>query len=169
MLRDVFEPGDCWFASGDMLRRDADGDFWFEDRVGDTYRYKGENVSTEEVSRVISRAPCIGLAAVYGVKLDDHEGRVGTAAVEVAHGHAFTPKEIFDIVETGLAPAARPRFIRVVQELETTASFKVIKHQLQNEGINPQQVSDDLYWYDSQARTYSPFGAKEFASVTEKI
>ena len=70
VLRDVFEPGDCWFASGDMLRRDADGDFWFEDRVGDTYRYKGENVSTEEVLRVISRAPCVGLATVYGVKPD---------------------------------------------------------------------------------------------------
>ena len=152
-----------------MLRRDSDGDFWFEDRVGDTYRYKGENVSTEEVSRVLSRATCIGLATVYGVKLDEHEGRVGTAAVEVAQGQAFEPKEIFDLVESGLAPAARPRFIRVVEELETTASFKVIKHQLQKEGINPKDIEDDLYWYDSKLRTYSPLGPKEFVTLADKI
>lgn len=169
VLRDVFEPGDCWFASGDLLRKDVDGDFWFEDRVGDTYRYKGENVSTEEVSRVVARAACVGIATVYGVKLEEHEGRVGTAAIEVAEGHEFEPKIVFDVVETGLAPAARPRFIRVVDQLKTTASFKVIKHHLQKEGVSPKDVEGKIYWYDSQKRTYTKLTAKDYSTVITKI
>ena len=89
--------------------------------------------------------------------------------MEVAEEATFNPKEIFDTVETGLAPAARPRFIRVVKQLETTASFKVIKHQLQAEGINPKDITDELYWYDSAARTYSPFNAREFSTIRDKI
>ncbi|MBT6179427.1 MAG: long-chain-acyl-CoA synthetase [Deltaproteobacteria bacterium] len=169
VLRDVFEPGDCWFASGDLLRKDIDGDFWFEDRVGDTYRYKGENVSTEEVSRVVTRAACIELATVYGVKIADHEGRVGTAAIQMSDGQEFEAKAVFDVIETGLAPAARPRFIRVVEELQTTASFKVIKHHLQKEGVNPSKIQGDVYWYDSQQRTYTKLTAKDYASVMTKI
>lgn len=169
ILRDVFEPGDCWFATGDLLKRDADGDFWFEDRVGDTYRFKGENVSTEEVSRVISRTPFVGLATVYGVKIEEHEGRIGTAAIELADNANFNGQLLFDVVESGLAPAARPRFVRVVDRLATTASFKVIKHELQREGIHPGQVDGAIYFYDSKARSYSRLTKSSYRAVVERL
>jgi solute carrier family 27 fatty acid transporter 6 len=76
---------------------------------------------------------------------------------------------VFDVVETGLAPAARPRFIRVVDKLKTTASFKVIKHNLQKQGVSPKDIDGKVYWYDSQKRTYTKLTTKDYSTVITKI
>ena len=169
IVRDAFMPGDQWFVTGDLLKRDEDGDFWFVDRVGDTFRWKGENVSTEEVGKVIQRAACVGLTSVYGVQIDGHEGRAGVAAGQLSNGHRFDAKEVFDLVETCLAPAARPRFIRIIDEFETTASYKVVKHRLQSEGVNPTEIGDKVYWYNSEKRTYTTLAKNRYKTVIGRL
>ena len=87
-MRDVFEPGDAWFRTGDLMQRDERGYFYFVDRIGDTFRWKGENVATSEVSEAICAFPGIREATVYGVAIPDTDGRAGMAAIviDVAHG-----------------------------------------------------------------------------------
>lgn len=155
ILRGVFEPGDKWFVTGDILKRDEDGDYWFVDRVGDTFRWKGENISTEQVSNVVSQIPFVHLCAVYGVKLEGREGRAGMAALELAEGHSFDGESAYNFIQSELMPAGRPRFIRIVKALEVTSSLKVIKHQLQQEGIDTRYVRDSLYWYNEEKKTYT--------------
>jgi len=156
ILRGVFEEGDAWFDTGDLLRRDADGDYFFVDRVGDTYRWKGENVATELVARVLRETGFIRAAAVYGVRVPGHEGRAGMAAVELEEGADFDPDRLWEAVHAHLGPAARPVFVRVVRRLERTPSLKVIKHALEAQGADPGRVSDPLWRYDAEAGTYAP-------------
>ncbi len=167
VLRDVFAPGDAWFATGDLLRQDADGDYWFVDRIGDTFRWKGENVSTDEVAEVLMHAPGIALAAVYGVALPGREGRAGMAAVQLTPGASFDGEAVFRAVQRDLFPAARPRFVRVVEALETTDSLKVVKHHLQAEGADPGRTGDALYWLDEAAERYSPLDMDGYARLVE--
>lgn len=153
--RDVFEDGDAWFVTGDLLRRDADGDYWFVDRVGDTFRWKGENVSTELVARVLSGVPGTDFAVAYGVRLPDSDGRAGMAAIQLAEGVRFDGALYYRAVVENLAPAARPLYLRLVREVDVTATFKARKHALAEEGADPATV-DDLYVIDDDARTYVP-------------
>src|SRR5207302_8978591 len=84
ILRDAFEPGDAWFRTGDLMRKDEQGYFYFVDRIGDTFRWKGENVSTTEVTQMIAACPGVIDAVVYGVTVPGTEGRAGMAAVVVS-------------------------------------------------------------------------------------
>ena len=151
----AFERGDRWFITGDILRRDEDGDYWFVDRVGETFRWKGENISTEQVATVVSRIPWISLCAVYGVQIEGREGRAGMAAVQLAEGEKFDGDSVFKLIQSELMPAGRPRFMRVVKELQMTSSLKVIKHRLQQEGSDRTQFKDSLYWYNEEKMTYT--------------
>jgi len=154
IVRSVLASGDAWFSSGDLLREDADGDYWFVDRVGDTYRWKSENVSTEQVTDVLLQLPFVALATVYGVQVPGHEGRAGMAALTLQPGCAFDPGLLFQTVERELEGAARPRFLRIVERLQMTDSLKIVKHTLQAEGIELSRTGP-LYVYDKQARTYA--------------
>lgn len=153
ILRNVRRPGDAWFESGDLLREDADGDYWFVDRVGDTFRWKGENVSTEQVGAVLSQLPAIAMCTVYGVHVPGHEGRAGMAAVTLRPGAVFDPAACFDLVDRHLVAAAQPRFLRIVPELPTTETLKVKKQTLLDEGIDLARTGP-LYVYDRPGRTY---------------
>ncbi len=160
ILRNVLKAGDAWFCSGDLMREDADGDYFFVDRVGDTFRWKGENVSTEQVADVLSVLPFVDLCTVYGVKVPGQEGRAGMAAIKLRPGTSLEPQALFDEVERHLIDAARPRFVRLVNALETTETMKFKKHALQRDGIDPARTGP-LYVYDKAGKTYTRVGADE--------
>jgi fatty-acyl-CoA synthase len=144
VLRDVFRKGDRWFRTGDLLRQDKDGYFYFVDRVGDTYRWKGENVSTGEVMERILEAPGVRQANVYGVTVGALEGRAGMAALVV--GEDFDLAAFNAHVQAALPPYARPLFIRLLSHLETTGTFKPRKVDLVAQGFDPAKVPADLYF-----------------------
>lgn len=155
ILRDVFAPGDAWFMSGDILRRDADLNYWFVDRVGDTFRWRGENVSTEQVESVLNALPDVAMAAVYGVTLDGEEGRAGMAALEAHDGRSIDLGRLHAHVVENLSPLARPVFLRLVGEVDMTATFKRRKYDLAAEGADPKVVSD---LYRLTDKGYVPVG-----------
>jgi len=127
IARDVFEPGDAYFRSGDVLRRDRDGYFYFVDRLGDGYRWKGENVSALQVERVLSARLGSSTVAVFGVSVPGYPGRAGFA--EIACEGPFDAERFADAAR-GLPAHARPCFVHPVPVLELTSSFKVKKRAL---------------------------------------
>ncbi|MBL8636845.1 MAG: long-chain-acyl-CoA synthetase [Myxococcales bacterium] len=153
ILRSVLQKGDAWFCSGDLMREDQDGDFWFVDRVGDTFRWKGENVSTEQVAAVLSELPFVEICAVYGVRVTGQEGRAGMAAIKLRAGSDFDPRALFVCIEKHLIDAARPRFVRLVSELHTTETLKIQKQPLLADGIDLLRTGP-LYVYDRIAQSY---------------
>ena len=162
ILRSVLRKGDAWFCTGDLMREDADGDFWFVDRVGDTFRWKGENVSTEQVAAVLAELPFVAMCTVYGVRIPGQEGRSGMAALKLREGQSFDGEALFATTEQHLIEAARPRFIRIVDELQTTETLKIVKQPLLADGINLSRTGP-LYVYDKVQRTYVQVGAEELA------
>ena len=127
IVRDAFEPGDAWFNTGDLIRCDDDGDYWFVDRIGDTFRWKGENVATDEVARVVERLPFVKLCAAYGVEISGAEGRCGMVAVSLRSRRKFKGEALYQAAVDHLPGAAVPRFVRVVPNIEVTDSFKVLR------------------------------------------
>jgi fatty-acyl-CoA synthase len=156
VLRGVFAPGDAWFRTGDLLRRDAEGYFYFVDRIGDTFRWKGENVATQEVADTLNGAAGVTEVNVYGVAVPGEDGRAGMAAVVLAEGAAFDGAAFWAHVERHLPPYARPAFVRLVGEMDVTGTLKQRKRALADEGIDPARVVDPLYVRDDAARTYVP-------------
>ncbi|MFW2389215.1 MAG: AMP-binding protein [Polyangiales bacterium] len=142
LLSDVFKKGDQYFRTGDLLRRDADGFYYFVDRIGDTFRWKGENVSTAEVADVITHDDSIDEATVVGVPVPNMEGQAGLAAV--VPSNEFDPGRFWNTV-SDLPPYAQPRFVRVMSGLAKTGTFKVQKNELRNDGVDPAKVPDPLY------------------------
>lgn len=154
ILRDVKKMGDTWFRTGDLLRCDAEGYFYFVDRIGDTYRWKGENVSTQEVAEALSVDPGIDLCNVYGVEVEGEEGRAGMAAVVLGEGVEFDGRAIYALATVSLPSYARPVFVRIQSKPELTGTFKLRKVDLQREGWDPATLSDPLYVRDDAASTY---------------
>jgi len=152
VLRDVFKKGDAWFNTGDLLRRDRWRRLYFVDRLGDTFRWKGENVATTDVAEALSRVPGIREATVYGVPVPHAEGRAGMAAVVVEP--EFDMGALFTAIADALPGYAQPRFVRLVDRLEVTGTFKHRKGELQREGVDPMAVEDPLYVRDGRARAY---------------
>lgn len=146
VLRDVFEKGDAWFATGDLMKQDADGYLYFVDRIGDTFRWKGENVSTNEVAERLQAGPAVREASVYGVAVEGAEGRAGMAALVVAPG--FDIKALGAHVAGELPPYAQPLFVRILPALETTGTFKQRKMDLVADGYDPAKVKGPLYFHD---------------------
>ncbi|MFC3080004.1 long-chain-acyl-CoA synthetase [Phenylobacterium terrae] len=144
ILRDVFQKGDAWFRTGDLMRQDADGYVYFVDRIGDTFRWKGENVSTAEVALRLHEAPGVLEANVYGVEAPGAEGRAGMAAL-VTSGE-FDVKAFGEHVERELPHFAQPMFLRLLPALETTGTFKQRKVDLVAEGFDPSKVKHPLYF-----------------------
>jgi fatty-acyl-CoA synthase len=148
ILRDVFAPGDAWYRTGDLMRRDAQGYFYFVDRIGDTFRWKGENVATTEVVDAIARSFGVRDVCVYGVAVPGHDGRAGMAALAVDEG--FDLAALHRHLATSLPRYARPLFLRIRIDLETTATFKHKKDELIAAGYDPAVVSDAIYVDDLQ-------------------
>ncbi|OYX35472.1 MAG: long-chain-acyl-CoA synthetase [Caulobacterales bacterium 32-69-10] len=143
VLTDVFEKGDAWFRTGDLLKQDDEGYFYFVDRIGDTFRWKGENVATTEVAGRLAEAPGVLEANVYGVHVPEADGRAGMAALVV--DESFDPVAFSAFVEENLAPYAQPVFLRLQPQIDTTGTFKHRKADLVAAGFDPASTKAKLY------------------------
>ncbi len=152
ILRDVFEPGDTWVRSGDLMRKDEQGYFYFVDRIGDTFRWKGENVATSEVSEAICTFPGVKHANVYGVTIPASEGRAGMAALVTED--EFSLAEFRQHLMSHLPPYARPLFLRIRKNMDLTGTFKYSKTDLVNQGFNPVAGKDAVYFDDLQSGAF---------------
>uniref|UniRef100_A0A1A8J454 long-chain-fatty-acid--CoA ligase n=2 Tax=Nothobranchius kuhntae TaxID=321403 RepID=A0A1A8J454_NOTKU len=164
-LRDVLKKGDLYFNTGDLMRIDKDNFIYFQDRVGDTFRWKGENVATTEVSDILSFIDCLQEANVYGVQVPGHEGRVGMAAVSLKEDGEFDGSKVYKHVVSYLPSYARPRFIRIQSAVEVTGTFKQMKVKLVAQGFDPGQVQDPLYFLDDCVKSYIPVTAQLYSSI----
>jgi fatty-acyl-CoA synthase len=163
ILRDVFSAGDSWWSSGDLLRFDEEGYCYFVDRIGDTYRWKSENVSTMEVADSLGDFPGLETIAVYGVQVPGFEGRAGMAAIVMQPGHAFDPQAFYQLTCERVPRYAAPVFIRIASAPDLTTTFKLRKVDLQREGYDTQLVADPLYVRDEKAARYVPLTPEALA------
>ncbi len=163
ILRDVFERGDAWYRTGDLMRKDAAGFFYFVDRIGDTFRWKGENVATAEVAAAITAFPGVTEATVYGVRVPGTEGAAGMAAI-VADG-ALDFAEFRRHLGRRLPRYARPLFVRLTDTITTTATFKHAKADLRRDGYDPAATSDAIFFDDPAQRAFVRMERGLFARI----
>jgi fatty-acyl-CoA synthase len=163
ILRNVFEDGDAWYRTGDLMRRDGRGFIYFVDRIGDTFRWKGENVSTLQVAEALSACPGVAEIVVYGVAVPGADGRAGMAAI--------TPEANFDLaalhaLATERLPGyARPLFIRLCRHIDLTETFKPKKQALMKDGFDPRATSDPIYVEDRATDAYLRLDEAIYAAI----
>jgi fatty-acyl-CoA synthase len=164
VLRNVFASGDAWFRSGDLMRRDAAGFFHFVDRIGDTFRWKGENVSTGEIADAVCAWPEVKEAVVYGVAAPGYDGRAGMVAIVV--------EDELDLIgfrahlTARLPEYARPVFVRILREIETTGTFKPKRQDLVRIGFDPSATSDPLFVSDRESNAFIRLDGAVFARIS---
>jgi acyl-CoA synthetase (AMP-forming)/AMP-acid ligase II len=145
IMTDVMKDGDTWFNSGDLLTRHENNWLSFADRVGDTYRWKSENVSTMEVAAIINKYPEVFDSNIYGVEVQSADGRAGMALMNVSKNFDF---EVFsDHIEKNMNTFQRPCFVRIAEVMKTTGTFKHQKEDLKKQGFDPSMIEDKLYFY----------------------
>jgi fatty-acyl-CoA synthase len=164
VLRNVFKDGDSWYRTGDLMRRDERGFYYFVDRVGETYRWKGENVSTAEVLTALTASHGVLEGVVYGLTVPGADGRAGTAALVV--DSTFDLVAFRADVAQRLPAYARPVFLRLLRSIESTGTFKPRKQELVLAGFDPARISDPLYFDDSRTQAYVPLDAVLFAAIS---
>ncbi|MDB5971918.1 MAG: long-chain-acyl-CoA synthetase [Hydrocarboniphaga sp.] len=162
LLRKVFKDGDCWFNTGDLVRDQGWHHIQFVDRVGDTFRWKGENVATTEVEAALCTSSGVAEAVVYGVQLPGIEGRAGMASLSVS-GQDFDGAALAQWLHRCLPPYAVPLFLRLRRDQETTSTFKHRKVDLKREAYDPARVTDPLYVLQDGA--YVPLTAECYAGL----
>ena len=168
ILRNAFAEGDAWFRSGDLLKRDAQGYFYFIDRIGDTFRWKGENVATSEVAEAMGVFPGIAEANVYGVHVPGYDGRAGMAAIAASVTENLDFASLHAEMKKRLPVYARPVFLRIRTELEHTGTFKIKKVDLVKEGFDPTIITDPL-WFDHPGEgRYVRLDADLYAQILSK-
>ena len=166
ILRHVFKSGDLWFNSGDLLQDIGYKHARFIDRVGDTFRWKGENVATAEVEGIVGNLKCVEICAVYGVQIPNNDGRAGMVAI-VKH-----PKEIFDIdvvaehLHKELPKYAIPIFIRLKDKLNLTHTHKIKKNDLKKEGFNS---DGQIYVMLPKSKTYVRMDENLLSKINEGV
>ena len=153
LLRDVFVSGDTYYSSGDMLRVDEEGYWYFCDRMGDTFRWKGENVSTTEVEGVLQSLLDLSDVTVYGVQIPGMEGRAGMATIAGDETTLDLPG-LYPRLMEALPKYAIPIFIRLVSTMALTGTFKLKKVQLRNEGYDMGRVSDPVFFLHPTTKQY---------------
>lgn len=176
IIRNVKSKGDAYFRTGDLMRWDKEGRWYFVDRIGDTFRWKAENVSTAEVADAVGRHEAVEEANVYGVLVPRHDGRAGCAAVVLKSKDDTsdalplpsqqTLKSLAEHVKKNLPAFAAPLFLRITRQMHTTGTNKQQKHLFQKDGINVDSVEENgdvLFWL--RDGTYERFTRKEFELI----
>lgn len=156
-----------------MMRQDADGRVFFVDRLGDTFRWKSENVSTNEVADMIGKFPQIAETNVYGVQVPGYDGRAGAASIVMAERvtlSTFDFQALAKHARAVLPGYAVPLFLRVTPALEYTGTMKIQKGRLKSEGVDLDKVTGDdkLYWLPPNGDRYQPFGRKEWEGIKNR-
>ncbi|XP_050430867.1 long-chain fatty acid transport protein 4 [Adelges cooleyi] len=165
VVRNVFEKGDSAFLSGDLLVCDDLGYLYFKDRTGDTFRWKGENVSTAEVEGVVSNIAGYRDSVVYGVEVPNSEGRAGMAAI-VDKNNTLDMASLAEGLKKMLPGYARPLFIRKLIEVELTGTYKLKKVDLQNEGFDMDKIKDPLYFMNDKGN-YELMTAETYEKIKD--
>lgn len=163
VLRDVFAKGDAWFRTGDLMRLDGKGFFHFVDRIGDTFRWKGENVATSEVNDAVRDFTGVVDATTYGVSIPGADGRAGMSAIVVNEG--FDMEALPAHLAQRLPVYARPVFIRISRELDATETFKQKKGELAREGFDPGAIKDPMFMLDPKSGAYVALDGRTFAQI----
>ena len=163
ILRNVFTEGDAWYRTGDLMRKDRAGYFYFADRIGDTFRWKGENVSTNEVEEIVAHCPDVTDAVIYGVSVPGADGRAGMAALVTEA--SFELSRFADHLATRLPEYARPLFVRLCSRIATTGTFKPQKQALGREGFDPRAIADPLYVWDRRSESFLPLDGERLSMI----
>ena len=154
ILRDVFEAGDQWFNTGDLVVVQKHGHIQFGDRIGDTFRWQGENVATTEVEGVVMKWPQIQDAVVYGVEVPGRDGRCGMMFVNLKPGETLDRDALAAHLRTNLPPYAVPRFLRIGSKVDVTGTFKFQKSVLKREAYNVSELEDDVFVLPASAEQW---------------
>ena len=157
LVRDAFKEGDVWFNTGDLMRSQGFGHASFTDRLGDTFRWKGENVATTEVEAAVSTDPQVEECTVFGVEVEGAGGRAGMAAIQLKEGEEFDGKALAKAAYDRLPGYAVPLFVRVVKELAHTSTFKSQKVDLREQGYKSDEVEDPIYVLSGRDEGYVEF------------
>jgi acyl-CoA synthetase (AMP-forming)/AMP-acid ligase II len=173
ILRDVLVKGDAYFSTGDLMRKDSAGRWFFCDRIGDTFRWKSENVSTAEVAEVLGAISRVGEANVYGVQIPGHDGRAGCAALTLNDEQSSIDEQTLQALANQalkeLPRYAVPIFLRVLSAehaaANRTGTNKQQKHNLRNEGVDPGVVGDLLFWLPPGTKKYQRFTGEEWKAL----
>jgi fatty-acyl-CoA synthase len=165
VLRDVLAKGDAWFRTGDLMRLDAQGYFHFVDRIGDTFRWKGENVATSEVNQAVADCPGVTEATSYGVEIPGADGRAGMVAIVT--DSRFDIAEFASHLARRLPAYACPVMVRICAALDITETFKQKKHELVRDGFDPHQVTDPLFFREPKSGEYRPIDARAYARIVD--
>jgi fatty-acyl-CoA synthase len=165
VLRDVFAKGDAWFRTGDLMTLDESGFFHFVDRIGDTFRWKGENVATSEVTEAVLDCPGVVEATSYGVEVEGADGRAGMAAIVVDEG--FDLKQFKYHLSRRLPSYACPVFVRICAALDSTETFKQKKQDLIRAGFDPDRTTDPLLFLDSISGDFLALDAGRHAKILD--
>lgn len=165
ILRGVLGDADKWFRTGDLLREDEEGYLFFVDRLGDTFRWKSENVSTLEVASVLEEFPGVLLLTVYGVEVPGFEGRAGMAAIQMQEGVAFDPGTFYQFAKARLPRYALPQFLRISQALDMTGTYKLRKVDLQRQAYAQSQVQDPLWVIQEDQNGYARVSPEALAQA----
>ena len=155
-MRNAFREGDCWFNSGDVMSPQGMGHAAFVDRLGDTFRWKGENVATTQVEAALASDGSVEECTVFGVEVPDTGGRAGMAAVKLRDGAEFDGQSVARAVYSQLPAYALPLFVRVVPSLEHTTTFKSRKVELRKQAYG-KGVTDPLYVLAGRDEGYVPY------------
>ena len=171
ILRDVLEPGDAWFNTGDLIREIDVGfalgypHYQFVDRVGDTFRWRSENVSTNEVGEIVNAFPGIELCNVYGVEVPGADGRAGMAAIRPEEGAELDLDALALYVNRELPVYARPVFLRIQKDVDLTGTFKLVKGDLKRDGYDLERVDDPVYVMKPREARYEPLDSDYLAAI----
>jgi fatty-acyl-CoA synthase len=165
ILRDVFARGDAWFRTGDLMRLDDKGFFHFVDRIGDTFRWKGENVATSEVNDAVRDFTGVVDATTYGVSIPGTDGRAGMSAIVVNEG--FDIAALPAHLAQRLPAYARPVFVRISHELDATETFKQKKGELAREGFDPAMTSDPLLMAEPKSGAYVVLDPEAYSKIID--
>jgi fatty-acyl-CoA synthase len=165
ILRDVFAEGDAWFRTGDLMRLDDKGFFHFVDRIGDTFRWKGENVATSEVNDAVRDFTGVVDATTYGVNVPGTDGRAGMSAIVVNEGFDIAALPAY--LAQRLPVYARPVFIRISRELDATETFKQKKGELAREGFDPGAMADPIFMLEPTSGAYVALDSEAFAQIVD--